>query len=271
MAKSKDTPALTFERIYKALKAGSLKKVVRIHGTKVLVVVSGRIRRTWVKKGKKKHGRIRLNRVYLNPRWIPLPADYAVSVSELGKMSKKELYPLGIVYIKGSYKLLIYQQLDDLASLQRQIKHIKPQYDRKSSELWKRLEKSDPLNTMFASVTLDRIEDIDAISTHLVGREYAVAARLQRLTGIQDFVKGRLVELLELIPKDGGTQAEGITKGLDDPLSRQHVELERLLDDKPHAHRAGWARYHISKAQERLLENDIKRARRHMQKAIDWL
>jgi len=271
MARKKGTPALTFERVYKAFKAGSLKKVVRIHGTRILIVVSGRIRRTWEKKGKKEHDRSRLNRVYLNPRWIPLPANYDISVSELGKMSKKELYPLGIVYIKGRYKLLIYQQLDDLAALQRQIKHVKPQYDRESGELWKQLEESDPLNTMFTSVTLDRIEDIDAISTHLVGREYAVEARLQRLIGIQDFVKGTLEDLLELIPEDSGTQAEGIAKSLDDPLSRRHKDLERLLDDKPFAHKARWSRYHLGKSQEFLAINNFKNAQHHMQKAIDWL
>ncbi len=277
MARKKGTPSLTYERVWKAIKAGSLE-VKRIAGTKMLLLVKGRVRLTWKVKGKIKHTRIRLNRIYLNPRWITLPKDYPVPKSKLKKLEPKERAALGIVLTEeNELKLLIYQQLGDLYSLKRQIKqHIKMRLARESNRLWTRLEKAstqEPLKIVeqpaLTGYVLGRTSEIDAINTHMSGRKAAVEARLERLGKVQNLVRDSLEALMELMPPDAKTN--GAIKGVNKALSQHYKTLEELLDDKPFSQYAKWARHHIKKAQISLVAHDFKSACRYLQKAIDYL
>ncbi len=279
MARRKDTPSLTWERVWKGIREGSLE-VKRVPGTRMLLVIKGRIRLTWKQRGKKRHARVRLNKTYLNPRWIPLPANYPISVSKLRKLRREKLYTLGIVRLsEDDFRLLIYQQLDDLSALQRQLaEHTQPKYLRETSRLWKMLEKAssqEPLKaveqTALTGVVLDRIEKIDAISTHLAGREKAVESRLDRLNKVQSHVRGALEILLDFVPVSGETKINGTSKGLGNSLGLHYKTLEHLLENKPFAHYARWARYHIKRAQECLTENNFKGTYRHIEKAIEHL
>lgn len=279
MARRKGTPALTGKRVWKALRDGSLE-AKEMPGTRVLQVSKGRIRLTWTSGGKKKHARIRLNKKYLNPRWVYLPKDYPIPISSLRKMTDDELIALGIGRTKkGALKLLIFQQLDDLASLKRQlVDHTKTRYVKETEELWNTLEKAssrEPLKAAelaaLTGVVLDRIEEIDVITTHLTGREKGVELRLNRLNKVQKHVKGALETRLRMALKDGTSEINGTSKSLITHLSSHYETLEYLLDDKPFAHHARWARYHIKRAQESLSADDFKVACKYMQKAIDWL
>jgi hypothetical protein len=277
VARKKGTPSLTYERVWKAIRAGSLE-VKRIAGTKMLLVVKGRVRLTWKVKGKLKHTRIRLNRIYLNPRWIALPKGYPVSKSKLRRLEPKERAALGIVLTeKNEVKLLIYQQLDDLYSLERQIdQHIKMRLSRESNKLWAllgRVSTQEPLKIVeqpaLTGYVLGRTKQIDAINTHMSGRKSAVEARLEWLNKVRNLVRDSLEVLMELLPPDA--KANGAIKGINKALSQHYKTLEELLDDKPFSHHARWARHHIKKAQGSLVVNDFVLAYKHLQKAIDYL
>ncbi len=279
MARKKNTPALTWERVWKAIKDGSLE-VKRIPGTRMLLVIKGRIRITWKSRGKVMRTRFRLSKTYLNPRWIPLPKYYPVSVPKLRKMRKASLYALGIIKRgEDDFKLLIYQQLESVLSLQRQLsEHTKSSYERESNNLWKLLEKAwieEPLKaveqTALTGAVLDRIEQIDIINTHLDGRLSAVESRLERLSRIQDYVKGALESLLEITSNEDEFVTNGTLRSLVNALNLHYKTLEHLLEDRPHSLCARWARYHINKTVEDLTENELISARRHLQKAIDHL
>ena len=280
MAKRKDTPALTAERVWEALRVGSLKAET-IPGTRMLRVLEGRIRLTWLEGGKKKHARIRLNKIYLNPRWISLPKDYPININKLRLMNNDELNSLGIIPIdRNDFKLLIFQQVSDLAALQRQIsEHIQEQYARESSRLWGLLEKSSaqgPLKIWeqqaLTGVVLDRIEEIDTISTHLAARDEAVASIIERLTKLQRHIRGALQTLRGFIPdKAAGKKATGAVKGLRNSLKMHYKSLGHMMEDQPFAHRAYWARYHIEKARKYLKEGSFDRTKHHFDKAIKHL
>jgi len=277
MARKKGTPSLTYERVWKAIKAGSLE-VKRISGTKMLLVIKGRVRLTWIERGKLKHTRIRLNRIYLNPRWITLPKNYPVPKAKLRKLEPKERAALGVILTEeNELKLLIYQQLDDLYSLERQInQHIKMRLARESNKLWIRLGRAstqEPWKIVeqpaLTGYVLGRTKQIDAINTHMSGRKAAVEARLEWLNKVQNLVRDSLEALMGLVPP--GAKTNGAIKGVNRALSQHYKTLEELLDDKPFSHHARWARHHIKKAQDYLSANDFAATCKHLQKAIDYL
>ncbi|MBU0535189.1 hypothetical protein KKC62_03405 [Patescibacteria group bacterium] len=277
MAKKEDTPSLTATRVWKAIKAGSLE-VKTIPGTRMLLLVRGRIRLTWREGDKKKHTSRRLRRIYLNPRWISLPKDYPIPISELYRFNKEELATLGIVCLKGNdFRLLIYQQLGDLYALLRQLaEHIRPQYSREESNLWKLLNEAGSRKSLIKQVALtgavlERIEQINTIRTHLAGREEATKSRMRRLSRTQKHVRGALQALLELVPTGEEKNIGGTVTGLGESLLRHHDTLEALLDDNSFAHCARWARYHLRRARECLAMNNFKGTNQHIQKAIKHL
>jgi hypothetical protein len=279
MAKRSDTPALTAERVWNALRVGSLKAET-IPGTRMLRVLEGRLHLTWKKGNKKKRARIRLNKVYLNPRWISLPKDYPIPVRELKQLDNDELNSLGIIPVgRNEFKLLIFQQVGDLYSLRRQLsEHIQEQYERESAMLWKLLEKSSargPLKIWeqkaLTGVVLERMEKIDTISTHLAGRLEAVESLIKRLSKLQQHIKGALITLKDYIPKRIDTSAAGTVRGLRNSLKLHYKSLGYLLEDRPFFQRAYWARHHLEKASNSLKEGRFDKARHHFEKAIAHL
>jgi hypothetical protein len=254
MAKRADTPVLTWERVQKAISEESLY-VDQIPGTSILLVSSGRIRVTWIKNGKKKHARIRLCRTYLNPRWVRLPKEYPVKILELMEMNKVELAIKGIIKIgKDDFRLLTYQQLDDLYSLERQFGHIEPKYKEEENRLWEELvnlllkRSLDPFETIPKDI-LERLEQIDAVTSHLAGREKAIKTRIRRLENTQRHIKGALTKLLEFVPSSKNEKnVEGTVKGLNNSLEWQIVLLKRLLKDEPFNNSARWSIYHVRNA-----------------------
>lgn len=277
MAKPQGVPALTAQRVWEAIKRGSLKVEV-IPGTRMLRVIKGRIRLSWQVGDLVKHARIRRTRIYLNPRWIPLPIGF--DVSKILGLSREELARQGIIRLKnGDYRRLIYQQLDDPFSLLRQIEeHIMPRYGQEEEELWGLFSSVDLRATLGLSsapedlqeAILGRVDQIGVIKTHLSGRSKAVEERIRKLKRLQQHVRGALGMILDLIPEQTeGT--EGYVIGLINSLQRHYDSLTLLLEDNPLVHSTRWARYHIQKARHNLERHEFNQARDHLQKAVSYL
>jgi hypothetical protein len=277
MAKRDKTPSLTWERVQKGISAGSLN-VDPIPGTSMLLVNWGRVRLTWIEDGKKRHTRIRLTRVYLNPRWIPLPKEYPLKVEELGTMGSGELATRGIIRLnEDGYKLLIYQQLNDLYSLQRQFHHIKPQYLEEEKRLWEILvdlllkRYLDPEEKIPEDI-IERLEQIGAITTHLAGRKEAINTRIRRLKNTQINIKGILEKLMELVPSSKDEKnVEGTVIGLGNSLEWQIKLLRKLLKDDPFYNSARWAIYHVRHARIWLEYGLYENVTYYLEKAISLL
>jgi hypothetical protein len=255
-------------------------EVTKFPGTRMYRNVNGRVRLTWKSGRKIKHARIRLNKGYLNPRWISLPKSYPIPISSLKRFGKRRLYTLGIVRLdKDDFRLLIFQQLDDLFSLFRQlVNYTQPRYVKEEAKLYKMLDSVKPHDQdkeveqdVLVDAAFDKLEEIGFKIPHIAGRVEAVKFRIRLLNKTQELIKGRLESLLEFVPEDGVVKSKGTAKGVSNSLRYPFERLARLSDDKPYAHRARWSGYHITKAQELLLEGDIKKARYHMQKAINHL
>lgn len=170
VAKKEGTPTLTAERVWRAVRDGSLV-VKPIPGTRMLQVVRGRIRLTWGKEGKKDHAQIRLSSIYLNPRWIPLPDNYPTE--KLEGLDDRKRAAKGVVRVEdGSFRLLIYQQLDNLFSLLRQIeKHISPQYGEEEDELWGLFGRVDSREALGLTASPHKLQEV------VLGRRKATGSR----------------------------------------------------------------------------------------------
>lgn len=277
MAKPNEVPAFTAERVWKAIQDGSLRVQV-IPGTRLLWVERGRIRLTWREDGRVKRARVRLRRVYLHPRWRPLPVRF--DISEIVGISREELARKGIIRLKnGEYRQLIYQWLNDPFSLQRQIdEHIMPRYEQEEEELWSLFSQVDlrailgltAVPEEMQEVILGRVDQIGVIRTHLKGRSRAVEERINKLRRLQNYVRGALLMILDLIP-ERAEGMEGYIIGLGRSLDRHYDQLGFLLGDNPFAHSARWARYHIQKAGVDLSKHEFDDAHRHIEKAIEHL
>lgn len=279
MAKKEGTRALTAQRVWQAVKRGSLK-VKPIPGTRMLKVTGGRIRLTWGEKDEKRHHRVRLKDIYLNPRWIPLPSWYLASKKVTG-LSEKNLAARGLIQLDGKYYLLIYQQLTDLFSLLRQIKeHILPQYGKEEENLWSLFGKIDQREVLgltrspaeLRKAILGRVDSIGIIRTHLAGRGQAVESRIGILRRLQDNLRGALAMYLELVPESKNEESVvGTVRGLSASLKGLADRLQPFLNERLFALGARWARYHIGKAASNLTVRRFGEARTHLQKAIAHL
>lgn len=278
--KKKGTPALLAERVWQAVRDGSLEQVEAVPGTRLLLVRRGRIRLTWRDNGRVRHARTRLRRVWLNPRWIPLPRGF--DAAELWGLDHRQLARRGIIRRgRDDFRLLIYQQLNDLPSLLRQLEeHILPQYEREEAELWQLFSRMDLRATLglaeapqdLQDALLGRVEQIGTIRTHMAARAEAVRTRLKRFQRLREHIRGGLEMVLGLLPREvADIELEGAVIGIANSLERHHHSLTPLLADEPFAGPARWARYHLREARDDLLRHDFDGAARHLQKAIEHL
>lgn len=277
MAKKPGTPAWKAGRVWQAIKAGSLKDVRPIPGTRILWVGEGRLRLTWTEDGVKKHTQIRVRRRYLHPRWIPL-ADETL-LAQIASLSKEGLAAQGILRLDGNdYRILIYQQLDDMFSLQRQIeKHILPRYEEEQEKLWGTLEQIKKPGTELEQLIFGRLDQIVAIRPHMAGRAEAVRLRIESIRKRQAHIKDALLMLLEQAPLGErgepleGRYLKGAVRGIVDSLAHHHKDLAVIATDVALARDTRWAQFYLERAIAKLCLQELGAAREHLQKAVSRL
>jgi hypothetical protein len=275
MAKREGTPALTGKRVWDAIQSGSLI-VEEISGTKMFIVLEGRIHLTWLHRNKKKNARVRLKGKYLNPRWIDLTKNYPVSAQELDTLDDNELFDLGIIKLKEKFKLLIYQQLDDIYSLLRHLQHIGPKYVEEQKELWeawvKIAEGKEPKpNKDYWVDFFERLEKSTMIPLHMVDRKKVVMFRINRLKSRQEHFHGALLMFLGMIPEEGSENFRGTILGLQKSLENLAEEMRELQKDVPFKNYARWAVYHVKKAASEIYYHDLDSTKYHLKKALGHL
>lgn len=277
MAKPKGVPALTAERVWKAVEDGSLV-VEKIPGTRVLRVLKARIRYTWSEDGQRKSKRFTIPAgSYLHPRWNLILDER--EVHRLESCDRGEFLRRGILQTSQGWQRLIYQQVEDIFHLDRQIgAHILPQYDEEQEELWRLL---DQILTQEAGRLRDaidqRLQTILAIRPHLAGRAEAVSQRLdliqRRLKHIHRAIEVLLQQplLTGAIRNRSKEEIVGTILGISRTLTRHHQELVEIRKERPFNRQIGLAQYYLREAIAWLQIGDIFQATAQLKKALPHL
>lgn len=268
MAKRPDTKAIPACRVWQALLDGSVT-AVPLQGTRMLHVQKGRIRYNWVEKGDVKHARVRLNGRYLNPRWIPIPSWYDLSIDQIGFLTKDELIARGLIKRLGEWRLLIYQQLDDVCSLHRQLEdHIYNAYDQEELKLWE----------MADQIEFRRVLGVgDGVRARILSARLGVVVeRIKYFKKRLEHIRGLIGLYIRTLPNQGTISMlqKGVGIGISEGLKHQNESLlifnhERLLWPRVH-----WARVCLSKASTVLRSNgdaDVLEVRRYLERALRYL
>lgn len=258
---------------------------VPLHGTRMLHVHTGRIHYTWYSDGNPVSARVRLDGRYLNPRWIEVPSWYDLTIEQIYLLPEEEQLARGLVRSYGKWQLLIYQQLGDITSLQRQLAdHVLDQVDRTETRLWTaevnqiELRRSVGVGDgMHADPVADaiegQIERARGRKSHMKVRLTAVNERIRflqnRIVHVRGLVKMHLAMINAVLP--GESLPHGTIIGIYGALTARVQELGVFRHERELWPQICWATYHLQVAQRRLMDADLLCVQGHLLQAIGHL
>lgn len=282
MVKKAGTPALRAERVWQAIKDGTLK-VTRVHGTCMLRVLEAtRLHLTWRENGRKKTARVTLPEGwYLNPRWIPL-AD-SEEFADVSQLDKESLRVKGMLRLDDHVLVLIYQQVEDILHLKRQLKeHILPQYVQEMRKLHNLMDEIEshalegavagkvlPEESELLSILRAREQQIGVIRPHIAARGEAVTFSIGQLQILQTRIRRSLESMLRqpVFTQPGLTIPENQILGMTQYLRRIYPQLQGLRQ-RPLVTQTKWAQYFIKRAMAEILLRDWETAKDYLEKTV---
>lgn len=282
MAKKPGTPALRAERVWQAIENGTLK-VAKIHGTRMLRILEvTRLHFTWRENERKKTARITLPEGwYLNPRWIPLasPEEF----TEVSQLDDETLRAQGMLRVNDQILVLIYQQVEDIFHLKRQLKeHILPQYGQELQELHGLMDELEshalagavagevlPEESELLKILRSREQQIGVIRPHIAARGEAAQFSVQLLKTLQKRVRQSLQSMLRqpAFVHPEATVSEDQVLGMVQYLRRLYPQLEELKR-RPLVTQTKWAQYFIKRAMAEILLRNWMVGKEYLEKAV---
>lgn len=288
MAKKPGTPALRAERVWQAIEGGTLK-VAKVHGTRILRILKAkRLHLTWRENGRKKTTHVTLPEGwYLNPRWTLLTSSE--EFAEVSQIDDETLRAKGMLRVNDQIWVLIYQQVEDIFHLKRQLKkHILPQYSQELQELHGLMDELE--NRALASAVAGEIllgesellkilkareQKIGVIRPRIAARGEAVDFSLQQLATLQARIRRSLENMLDqpAFTQPEATVTENQALGMAQYLRRLYPQLEELKQ-RPLVTQTKWAQYFIKRAMAEILLRNWVVGKVYLDKAVknlQWL